>query len=103
MLIEYTDPDERARRLVDLHEIERRVTLRIGTMPPVVAIADEDMDRSTDSKTSAVHFLRFDLDAGQIAALKNGSAAEFAIDHPHYHEHAALSPDTRAALAADLD
>jgi hypothetical protein len=103
MLIEYTDPDERARRLVDLHDIERRVALRIGTLPPVVAIADEDMDRSTDSKTSAVHFLRFDLDAGQIDALKNGSAAEFAIDHPHYHERAALSPDTRAALAADLD
>jgi len=103
MLIEYPDPDERARRLVELHDIERRVALRIGTMPPIVAVADEDMDRSTDSKTSAVHFLRFDLDPAHAAAFKNGTAAEFAIDHPHYNERAAVTDETRVALAADLD
>ena len=103
MLIEYPDPDERARRLVELHDIERRVALRIGTMPPIVAVADEDMDRSTDSKTSAVHFLRFDLDPAHAAALKNGTPAEFAIDHPHYGERAVVTDETRVALAADLD
>jgi hypothetical protein len=103
MLIEYPDADERARRLIELHDIERRVALRIGALAPIVAVADEDMDRSTDSKTSAVHFLRFDLDPAHVAALKQGTTAEFAIDHPRYNERAAVADETRVALAADLD
>ena len=103
MLIEYTDPEERARRLNELHGIEHRLALRIATLAPIVAVADEDMERSTEQKTSAVHFVRFDLGAEHAAALKGGADAQIAIDHPHYRESAALGAETRRALAADLD
>ena len=103
MLIEYPDVVERASRLVELHGIEHRVALRIGDRPASVAIADEDMDRATESKTSAVHFLRFELDAAQIAAFKRADAAAIAIDHPAYAARTELDPATRAALAGDLD
>ncbi|SRR5512135_219429 len=103
MLIEYPDPDERARRLLELHGIENRITLNIDGQAPVVAVADEDMDRSTEQKTSAVHFLRFELDAAQIAAFRRGAAAELRADHPRYTERVVLTEATRAALAADFD
>jgi len=103
MLIEYPDPDERARRLAELNGIEHRVALHVAGQAAAVATADEDMDRSTTDKTSAVHFLRFDLDAAQAGALKGGAAAAFAVDHPHYRARTDLSAAARAALAADLD
>src|SRR6185312_2028010 len=59
LLIEFPDPDERARRLAELHGVEHRVTLNVGTLAAVTAIADEDMERSNATKTSAVHFVRF--------------------------------------------
>ena len=103
MLIEFPDPEERVRRLHDLHGIEHRISIRVDGAKPVQAVADEDMDRSTERKTSAVHFLRFELDAGQIAAFRNGSTAEIVIEHPNYRASVALSPATRTALAADFD
>lgn len=103
MLIEYPDPDERARKLIELHDIENRVGLSIAGVPSVLAIADEDLDRSTDEKTSAVHFLRFELNTAQIAAFKSGAAAAIVIDHPAYHDSKTLAPKTQNALAADLD
>ena len=103
MLIEYPDPEERARRLLELHGIENRVALHIDGQAPVVAIADEDMDRSTEQKTSAVHFLRFDLDASQVAAFKRGAAVELRVNHPRYTERSALTDASRSALAADFD
>jgi Protein of unknown function (DUF3501) len=102
-LIEYTDADERARRLVELHGIEHRIALHIGDETPVLAIADEDLGRSTEQKTSAVHFLRFELSATHVAALRGGSEARFAVDHPAYVQSVTLTPATRQALAADLD
>ena len=103
MLIEYPDADERARKLIELHDIENRVQLRISGCAPVVAIADEDLDRSTDTKTSAVHFLRFELDAAQIAAFKGGADIAIAIEHPAYGERTLLDAAGRAALARDFD
>jgi len=103
MLIEFPDPEERGRRLQQLHGIEHRVVLRIGDAPQVNAIADEDMDRSNEAKTSAVHFLRFELSAGQVAAFKSGSRVEFVIDHVEYRFATAIDAPTRAALTADLD
>jgi len=103
MLIEYPDVEERARRLVELHGIEHRVALSIGGERAAVAIADEDMDRATQSKTSAVHFLRFELDAAQIAAFRRGEAVAIAIDHPAYSARSELGSATRAALVGDLD
>jgi hypothetical protein len=102
MLIEYPDPEERARRLLELHGIENRIALHVDGQAPVVAIADEDMDRSTEQKTSAVHFLRFELDAAQIEAFKNGSGVELRVDHPRYAERSALTEASRSALAADF-
>ncbi|HEY2394566.1 MAG TPA: DUF3501 family protein [Rudaea sp.] len=103
MLIEFPDPEERVRRLQQLHGIEHRVALHIGETPAVNAIADEDMDRSNEDKTSAVHFLRIELDAGQVAAFKSGSRIEFVIDHADYRCATTIDSATRVALAADLD
>jgi hypothetical protein len=103
LLIEYADPDERSLRLVELHGIERRITLTAGGLAPVVAIADEDLERSTDEKTSAVHFLRFELSPAHIAALKHGVEAVLSVEHPAYRERMTIAPETCAVLAADLD
>ena len=102
MLIEYPDENERARKLVELHGIENRVALQIGNLAPVVAIADEDLERSTDTKTAAVHFLRFELDAAQVAAFA-GSVVAIAIDHRAYQARTVLGAATREALARDFD
>lgn len=103
MLIEYPDPDERARKLIELHGIEHRIALRVGDATPVIAIADEDLDRSTDTKTSAVHFLRFELDAARIAAWRAGAQVALAIEHPAYSAQTTLDETTREALARDFD
>jgi hypothetical protein len=102
LLIEYADPAERARRLVELHGIEHRVALVIGELGAVVGIADEDLGRSTQEKTSAVHFLRFQLKAPQIAAMKIGAEARLSVDHPAYRAETPLTAATHAALIADL-
>ena len=103
MLIEYEDADERRRALARLRGIEDRVWVEVGGSPRVFAIADEDLDRETDEKTSAVHFLRFQLSAGAIAALKRGAALAIGVDHPHYQATIpAVDPNTRAALVADF-
>jgi hypothetical protein len=102
MLIEYPDEGERGRKLVELHGIEYRVALLIGDLAPVIAIADEDLDRSTDTKTAAVHFLRFELDAIHVAAFADLEVV-IAIDHPSYSARQTLNAATRAALAVDFD
>jgi hypothetical protein len=103
MLIEFPDVDERVRKLQQLHGIEHRIALRVGDAAPVHAIADEDMDRSNAEKTSAVHFLRFELDASQVAQFKRGGRIEFFIDHSTYPAAVIIDEATRAALAADFD
>ena len=103
LLIEYEDPEERKRALAKLGGIEHRVYVEVDGHPRVDAIADEDLDRSTDDKTSAVHFLRFEWTKEMVAALKNGAALRIGVDHPNYKaEVAAVSPDSHAALLADL-
>lgn len=103
LLIEYADPEERATKLFQLHGLERLITLAVGELAPVVAIADEDLERSTEAKTSAVHFLRFELDRTQVEAFKGGADITFAVDHPAYRERSTLAADARVALASDLD
>ncbi len=102
MLIEFADADERARRLVEMHGIENKIAIKVGALPPVIAIADEDLDRSTDQKTSAVHFMRFELPAPDIAAFKRGDEIVLSVDHPAYCGETVLSTDSVNALAADL-
>ncbi|HYD58010.1 MAG TPA: DUF3501 family protein [Burkholderiales bacterium] len=103
MLIEYPDPDERRRMLAMLKGIERRVWVRVGDAPRVFAIADEDLERENDEKTSSVHFLRFELDEPACARVKSGASISVGVDHPQYR--VALEPvgdEVRAALARDL-
>jgi Protein of unknown function (DUF3501) len=84
MMIEYPDIKERSRMLAKLIGIEDRVWARVTGHAPVYAIADEDLERSTDEKTSAVHFLRFELDGPMKQTLKSGAALALGVDHPNY-------------------
>ena len=103
MLIEYDDADERRRALAQLKGIEDRTYVQVEGCPKVYAIADEDLERENEDKTSSVHFLRFELTKEMIAALKYGVGLGMGVDHPAYGAAvAAVSPETRAALVADL-
>lgn len=103
-MLEYTDAQQRRAALQVLHGIEDRVWLRAGGEARLWAVADEDMDRATDEKTSAVHFLRFELDDSSSRAVKSGAALAVGIDHHHYrHQVDPLPGYLRAALALDLE
>ena len=103
MLIEYEDVAERREALGKLKGIEDRVWVRVGDLPAVYAIADEDLDRETEQKTSSVHFVRFELTPPMVAAFKAGRDVAIGVGHPHYRaEIAALPGPVRAALLADL-
>ena len=103
MLIEYDDVDERRRELEKLRGIEDLVEVAVGAQAPVRAIADEDLDRSNETKTSAVHFLRFELSPAMIAGLRAGEPLVFAVAHPDYAARVAVEPAVRESLLADLD
>ena len=103
MMIQYSDPDERKAALEKLKGIEDRVWAQVDDQPRVYAVADEDMERSNAEKTSAVHFLRFELDANSSAAAKAGRPIRMGIDLAAYTAESITLPDNvRAALAADL-
>jgi hypothetical protein len=103
MLIEFPEVDERKSRLAAMRDVEHRVVARIDGQPDVVAIADEDMERSNAEKTSAVHFLRFELPGAARAALRTGAGLAFVIDHDAYRADVRVPDDVRHALLADLD
>jgi hypothetical protein len=86
MMIEYPDPVVRADKLTKLVGIENKVWAKVESYDPVFAIADEDLDRATEEKTSAVHFLRFELNQDMIRALHKGASLSMGIDHPVYLE-----------------
>jgi hypothetical protein len=103
MLLEYEDEIARKAALAKLKGIEDRVWLQVEGCPKVWAIADEDLDRENDVKTSAVHFLRFELTQEMVAALKYGVALGIGVDHPNYQAAIpAVGAATREALVADL-
>ena len=103
MMIQYSDPDERKLALARLKGIEERVWVQVADQPKVFAIADEDMERENEDKTSAVHFLRFELDTTSIAAAKSGAAIRMGIDLAAYAvESMTLADSVRAALVVDL-
>jgi hypothetical protein len=103
MLIEYEDVDERRVALSRLRGIEDHVWMRVRGHPQVLAIADEDLDRETDEKTSSVHFLRFEFTPEMIAALRSGASLGLGIDHPEYRASIdALPEPTREALLKDF-
>jgi len=103
MMIEYDDPAVRKRELARLIGIEDKTYLQVDGFDRVYAIADEDLERENEEKTSSVHFLRFELDATSIAAAKSGSPIRMGIDLDAYRvEPMALADNTRAALVLDL-
>jgi hypothetical protein len=103
-LIEYTDPEIRRVQLEKLKGIEDRCWVQVAGCEKLFAIADEDLERENDVKTSAVHFLRFELDAGMVSRLKGGAALSIGIDHPNYqHRLEPAGDNVRSALVADLD
>jgi hypothetical protein len=102
MFIEYPDADERRRMLARLKGVERRVWVQVGAAARVHAVADEDLERENDEKTSAVHFLRFELDPAMRAELRRGAALKIGVDHPAYQATLTVSPEVRASLAGDL-
>jgi Protein of unknown function (DUF3501) len=102
LLIEYPDPNERKRELGRLIGVEDRIFIEVEGHARSYAIADEDLDRENDEKTSAVHFLRFEFGKLTRESLRAGASAKLGCDHTHYPAHVAIPPETLASLAGDL-
>ena len=102
-MIEYTDPQVRAAQLETLVGIEDLVWMQVAGFDRVWAIADEDLERSTDSKTSAVHFMRFEMNDEMAEALKNGSNWSIGVQHPAYTYELAIEAAIRDSLLKDLN
>ena len=102
MLIEYPEAEERRRRLAELKGIEDRTWVQVEGCARVHAIADEDMARENEEKTSAVHFVRFELDLKMRDALKGGAGLTVGVDHPNYRSGVAVAAAVRESLVNDL-
>jgi hypothetical protein len=102
MMIEYIDEAERRVALTNLRGIEDKTWVKVEGSNKIYAIADEDLKRENETKTSAVHFLRFELSEEMAAALKYGVSLTMGVDHPHYSATVDVSNETRNALVRDL-
>jgi len=103
-MVEFPDIDERRAMLKQLVGIEDKVWLQVGDLDRISPIADEDLEREDEEKTSAVHFLRFELSAEQVQALKNGAPLAAGIEHENYQvEISPVPANIRASLVSDLD
>jgi len=103
LLIEFPDPHERKRELSRLIGVEDRMFVDVEGYARVYAIADEDLDRENDEKTSSVHFVRFEFSPAQRQAIRAGAQVKIGCDHTNYPAHRSLPPETLAALAGDLN
>ena len=102
MLIEYPDPHERKRELARLIGVEDRLFVEVEGHPRMYAIADEDLDRENDEKTSSVHFVRFEFTPAAREAVRAGASVKLGCDHTNYPAHVTIAPETLALLAGDL-
>ena len=102
MLIEYPDPHERKRELARLIGVEDRMFVEVEGHARVYAIADEDLDRENDEKTSSVHFVRFEFPKSAREAILAGASVKLGCDHTNYPQHVTIASDTLASLAGDL-
>jgi hypothetical protein len=104
MMVEYEDETERRAALAKLRDVEDRTWIRVEGCERVFAIADEDLDRETEEKTSSVHFLRFELTREMVETLRYGVVLSMGVDHPNYNATLdPVPPATRTALLKDLD
>ena len=103
MLIMYPDVDERKIMLNKLHNLENLIWLSIDGSKKIIAVSDEDLERTRDEKTSAVHFLRFQLTKSDIKLFKASENIEFGVNHDNYNQSVKISKDTILALSNDLD
>jgi Protein of unknown function (DUF3501) len=103
LLIEYPDPEIRKVQLEKLRGVEDRCWMQVAGAEKLFAIADEDLERENEVKTSAVHFLRFELSDAMAASLKGGAALTAGVDHPNYRHELVLADNVRSALIRDLD
>jgi hypothetical protein len=101
-MLEYQDVEQRKAQLAQLKGIENQVWLQVEGFDPVYAIANEDLERSNEEKTSAVHFMRFELEPEMIDALHSGAALSLGVEHDLYRHQTTVTGDTRTALLADL-
>jgi len=101
-MLEYQDVEERKRQLALLRGIEDEVWIQVDDFDRVFAISNEDLERSNTEKTSAVHFMRFELEPDMIAALQAGASLSMGSNHKHYHHCRAVGAEIREALLADL-
>jgi hypothetical protein len=102
MLLEYPDPDDRKVKLAGLKGVEDVTWVQVDGHARVNAIADEDLDRENEEKTSSVHFLRFELDAAMRSALKRGAGLTVGVSHPNYDASVAVPPEALRSLVGDL-
>ncbi len=103
-MLEYPDVEERRIALEALHGIEEHIWLRVAAEERVWAVADEDLERATEEKTSAVHFLRFELSEASCRAVKSGASIAIGSDHAHYSYQVDPLPEAlRVALSVDFD
>ena len=103
MLIEYPDVEERKEKLKILKGIEKKIWIKVGSQNKVFAIADEDLEREDETKTSAVHYLRYEFSASMINDWKNGSSIVMGIDHENYQSsETIISSDISSSLSGDF-
>jgi len=102
MLIEYPDVHERKRELARLIGVEDRMFVEVEGHERLYAIADEDLERENEEKTSSVHFLRWEFPPAAREAVRAGAAVKLGCDHPNYPAHVTIAPETLASLAGDL-
>ncbi len=102
-MLEFPDVEERKQRLAQLIGIEKKVWVRVGDADRVYPIANEDLERETEEKTSSVHFLRFELTPDMVAAAKSGAPIRMGIDHENYRYEVTVPENVRASLVEDLD
>ena len=102
LMLEFPDPEERKRRLARLIGVEKAVWAQVADFTRIQPIANEDLARETEAKTSAVHFLRFELTPEMASAVKQGASIRFGVDHANYQAEFTLPTATRDSLAADL-
>ena len=103
MMLEYDDVEQRKNALAMLIGIEDKTWVQVGDNEKVYAIADEDLERDTDDKTSSVHFMRFELTTEMVGDAVHGSTIKMGVEHPNYEFAIELNEESRKALVADLD